>query len=110
MDKSTELNLNPAQATVSATLNGTDVGDKARIGITPAGQHDEIGDIRGGQTVLLEAGHYELTATMPGAEGALRNAAIADQAHLVVAMNARTRPNSNPVGHYPRNARLKSTA
>ena len=107
VDKSTELNLNPAQATVSATLNGTDVGDKARIGITPAGQHDEIGDIRGGQTVLLEAGHYELTATMPGAEGALRNAAIADQAHLVVAMNALHTAELKPGGPLPKECAIE---
>jgi outer membrane protein OmpA-like peptidoglycan-associated protein len=88
VNKGTELNLNPAQATVSATLNGTDVGDRARIGITPAGQHDEIGDIRGGETALLEAGRYQLTATMPGAEGALHDAAVTGQAHLVVAMKA----------------------
>jgi outer membrane protein OmpA-like peptidoglycan-associated protein len=88
IDRTTELNLDPAQATVSATLNGTDEGEKARIGITPAGQHDEIGDARGGQTVLLEAGHYQLTATMPGAEGALPDAAITGHAHLTVVMNA----------------------
>jgi outer membrane protein OmpA-like peptidoglycan-associated protein len=86
VEKSTELNLNPAQATVSATLNGADVGDKARIGITPTGQRDEIGDIRGGETVQIEAGHYDITATMPGAEGTLANAAVEGQAHLTVAM------------------------
>jgi hypothetical protein len=80
--------LNPAQVTVSATLDGADVGDKARIGITPAGRYDEIGAIRGGETAMLEAGHYELSATMPGAEGALHDAAIAGQAHLSVAMSS----------------------
>jgi outer membrane protein OmpA-like peptidoglycan-associated protein len=88
VDKTTELNLNPAQVTVSATLNGADVGDKARIGITPAGQHDEIGAIRSGEAAILEAGHYELSATMPGAEGTLHGAAITGQAHLSVEMRA----------------------
>jgi outer membrane protein OmpA-like peptidoglycan-associated protein len=88
VEKSTELGLNVVEATVSATLNGADVGNKARIGITRAGEHDEIGAIRGGEIAQLEAGNYELTATMPGAEGTLHNAAIVDQAHLVVAMNA----------------------
>jgi outer membrane protein OmpA-like peptidoglycan-associated protein len=88
VDKTTELNLNPASATVSATLNGADVGDKARIGITPAGQSAEIGDMRGGETADLLAGRYDLAATMPGAEGVLRDAAIAGQAHLIVAMKA----------------------
>ncbi|MBU6497326.1 MAG: OmpA family protein [Rhodospirillales bacterium] len=66
--------------------DGADVGDKARIGIVPAGMHDEIGAIRGGGTAQLEAGQYELTATMPGAEGVLHSAPVADHAHLVVAM------------------------
>lgn len=42
--------------------------------------------MRGGETADLLAGHYELAATMPGAEGVLRDAAIAGQAHLIVAM------------------------
>jgi outer membrane protein OmpA-like peptidoglycan-associated protein len=88
VDRTTDVQVNAVQATVSATLNGADVGDRARIGITPAGQHDEIGAARGGETVQLEAGNYELTATMPGAEGELDNAAIADHAHIVIAMNA----------------------
>lgn len=86
VDRSTDLALNPANLTVSATLNGTNMGNKARIGITPSGQSDEIGSAQGGETVLLEAGRYDLSATMPGAEGALRNAAVAGQAHLVVVM------------------------
>jgi len=85
VNKTTELGINPVQATVSATLNGADVGNKARIGIAPAGQ-EEIGAASGGDTVLLEAGHYDLTATMPGAEGALKNASVGGKSHLVVAM------------------------
>jgi outer membrane protein OmpA-like peptidoglycan-associated protein len=107
VDKSTEPNLNPAQATVSATLNGADMGDKARIGITPAGQHDEIGDIRGGETALLEAGHYELTATMPGAEGTLHDAAIVGQAHLIVAMNALRTAELKPGGPPPKECTIE---
>ena len=107
VDKTTELNLNLAQATVSATLNGADVGDKARIGITPAGQHDEIGAIRGGETAQLEAGHYELTATMPGAEGTLRDAAIAGQAHLIVAMKALHTAELKPGGPPPKECTIE---
>jgi outer membrane protein OmpA-like peptidoglycan-associated protein len=88
VDRTTEMALNLVHATLSATLNGADVGDKARIGIIPAGQHDEIGDAHGGESVELEAGQYQLSATMPGAEGMLPDAAIADQAHLTVAMKA----------------------
>jgi outer membrane protein OmpA-like peptidoglycan-associated protein len=107
VNRTTELGLNPAQATVSATLNGADVGARARIGITPAGQHDEIGDMRGGETVLLEAGHYELTATMPGAEGVLHGAAIAGDAHLTVAMKALHTAELKPGGPPPKECTIE---
>ena len=107
VDRTTELGLNPAQATVSATLNGADVGDKARIGITHAGQHDEIGAVRGGETAELEAGHYELTATMPGAEGTLHDAAIAGQAHLIVAMKALRTAELKPGGPPPKECTIE---
>jgi outer membrane protein OmpA-like peptidoglycan-associated protein len=86
VDRTTDLGLYVAQATVSATLNGADVGNKARIGVAPAGQHEEIGAFRSGEAVELEAGHYELIATMPGAEGTLHDAVITGQTHLIVAM------------------------
>ncbi|HUD86185.1 MAG TPA: OmpA family protein [Xanthobacteraceae bacterium] len=107
VERTAELNVNPAQATMSATLDGTDVGDKARIGITPAGQHDEIGAVRGGETVELEAGHYELTATMPGAEGTLPDAAIVGQAHLTVAMNALRTAELKPGGPPPKECTIE---
>jgi len=88
VDRTTELALNLVQSTLSATLDGADVGNKARIGITPAGQQDEIGAVQGGESALLETGRYELTATMPGAEGKLQDAQLADQAHLTVVMKA----------------------
>ena len=101
------MGLNVAQATVSATLNGTDVGDKARIGITRAGEQDEIGAIRGGETAQVEAGHYELTATMPGAEGKLRDAAIAGQPHLIVVMNALRTAELKPGGPPPKECTIE---
>jgi outer membrane protein OmpA-like peptidoglycan-associated protein len=107
VERTAELNVNPAQATVSATLDGTDVGDKARIGITPVGQHDEIGAVRGGETVELEAGHYELTATMPGAEGTLHGAAIEGQAHLTVTMNALRTAELKPGGPPPKECTIE---
>jgi outer membrane protein OmpA-like peptidoglycan-associated protein len=107
IDRTAELGLNVAQATVSATLNGTDVGDKARIGFTPAGQQDEIGAVRGGETAALEAGHYELTATMPGAEGTLPDAAVVGQAHLIVAMNALRTAELKPGGPPPKECTIE---
>ena len=88
VDRTTDLGLNVAQAMVTATLNGADVGNKARIGITAAGETSEIGAMQSGDTAELEAGHYNLTATMPGVEGTLQDAAIEGQTHLVVAMRA----------------------
>lgn len=107
VDRTTELGLNPAQATISATLNSADVGDRARIGITLAGQNAEIGDIRGGQTVLLEAGRYELTASMPGAEGALHDAAIAGEAHQIVAMKPLRTSELKPGGPPPKECTIE---
>lgn len=107
VDRTTELNLNPAQVTVSATLNGADVGNRARIGFTPAGQHEEIGAIRGGETAEIEAGHYEVSATMPGAEGTLRDAAIAGHAHLVVAMQVLRTAELRPGGPPPKECTIE---
>jgi len=107
VDRATDMGLNVAQATVSATLNGTDVGDKARIGITRAGEQDEIGAIRGGETAQVEAGHYELTATMPGAEGKLHDAAIAGQPHLIVVMNALRTAELKPGGPPPKECTIE---
>jgi outer membrane protein OmpA-like peptidoglycan-associated protein len=107
VDNSTELDLNVAEATISATLNGVDVGGKARIGITLAGQNDEIGDIRGGETAELLAGHYELTATMPGAQGTLHNVAISGTAHLIVAMTALRTAELKPGGPPPKECTIE---
>jgi len=107
IEKSTELDLDTAEATVSATLNGADVGARARIGIAPAGQQEEIGAIRGGETAELEAGRYALTATMPGAEGMLRDAAIAGHAHLIVAMKALRTAELKPGGPPPRECTIE---
>jgi outer membrane protein OmpA-like peptidoglycan-associated protein len=107
VNRATELGLNVAPATLSATLNGADVGNNARIGITLAGQPDEIGAIQSGETALLETGHYELTATMPGAEGALHDAAIAGQAHLIIAMKALRIAELKPGGPPPKECTIE---
>ena len=102
VDRTTDLALNAASPTISATLNGADVGNKARIGIIPSGQHDEIGDIPGGGTALLEVGRYTLSATMPGAEGTLQDVSIQGQPHLVVAMQALQTAELKPGGPPPK--------
>jgi outer membrane protein OmpA-like peptidoglycan-associated protein len=107
VDRTTDVQVNAVQATISATLNGGDVGNKARIGIIPASEHDEIGAIRGGETVTLTAGNYELTATMPGAEGTLDNAAVTNQAHLIVAMNAQRTAELKPGAPPPKECAIE---
>ena len=88
MDKTFDFHVKLAQPTVSATLNGADVGDKAQITFYPAGKDVSLGAKRGGETALVEEGAYDLFATAPGAEGWLRNAAIAGKPQLVVPMKA----------------------
>jgi outer membrane protein OmpA-like peptidoglycan-associated protein len=102
VERTTELGLNPASATVTATLDGKDVGDNARIGFTPLGQHDEIGAVQSGETAVVDAGHYELTATMPGAEGALNDASIQAETHLVIAMKTLRTVELKPNGPPPK--------
>jgi len=107
VDRTTDLALNLARPTVSATLDGADVGAKARIGITPAGKSDEVGEIQSGETTELESGRYDLAATMPGAEGILRNAAIAGQPHLVVAMKTVHTEELKPGGPPPKTCTIE---
>ncbi len=107
MDRTTDLALNLAHPTVTATLNGTDVGEKARIGILPAGQQDEVGNIPGGQTALVEAGRYDFTATMPGAEGTLKGVAVVGQQRLVVAMKPLETAELKPGGPAPKTCTIE---
>ncbi len=102
VDRTTDLALNVAHPTVAATLNGADVGAKARIGISLAGKEDEIGEIQSGESAELESGRYDLAATMPGAEGTLHNVAIAGQPHLVVAMKTLQTAELKPGGPPPK--------
>jgi len=86
VDRTTDMAFKLAHPTVTATLNGKDVGNAARIGIVLSGQQDETGEIQGGQTALVEAGRYDFNATMPGAEGSLRAQIVSGQQRFVVAM------------------------
>jgi len=107
IDRTTDLALNLARPTVSATLNGKDVGAQARIGITQAGKDEEVGSIQGGETAELESGRYSFAATMPGAEGTLGNATIAGQPHLVVAMKALQTAELKPGGPPPKTCTIE---
>jgi outer membrane protein OmpA-like peptidoglycan-associated protein len=107
VDRTTDLMLNLAHPTVTATLNGANVGDKARIGIVSAGKEDEISNMPGGQTALVEAGRYDFNATMPGAEGSLRGVAVAGTQHLVVAMKPLQTAELKPSGPPPKTCTIE---
>jgi hypothetical protein len=107
INRTTDLALNLAHPTVAATLNGADVGPKARIGISHAGTDDEFGAIQSGETTELENGNYDLVATMPGAEGTLHNLAIAGQPHLVVPMKTLQTAELKPGGPPPKTCTIE---
>jgi outer membrane protein OmpA-like peptidoglycan-associated protein len=107
VDRTTDLELNLVHPILSATLNGVEVGDKARIGIAPAGRQDEIGAVRGDETALLEVGHYDLTATLPGAEGTLRDVTIGGQPRLVVGMSLLRTAELKPSGPPPKECAIE---
>jgi outer membrane protein OmpA-like peptidoglycan-associated protein len=86
IDKTVELGIVLAHPTVNATLNGADVGNKASIHFTPAGTDNELGQVPAGTATVVEAGRYDLAATMPGAEGMLAGTAIAGKQTLTIAM------------------------
>jgi outer membrane protein OmpA-like peptidoglycan-associated protein len=102
VDRTTDLALNLARPTVTATLNGKDVGNAARIGIVLSGQQDETGEIQSGQTGLVEAGRYDFNATMPGAEGSLRAQNVTGQQRFVVAMKTLQTAELTPSGPPPK--------
>jgi outer membrane protein OmpA-like peptidoglycan-associated protein len=107
VDQTVEMGVAFAEPTVTATLNGADVGDKARIGFIPAGKSDEIGAIASGETAQLEAGAYDLVATIPGAEGALRKVAISGKPRLVVPLQALKTAELKPGGPPPKECTIE---
>jgi outer membrane protein OmpA-like peptidoglycan-associated protein len=86
VDKTYDFKIKLAEPTVTATLNGADLGDKATITFIPAGKDASIGANPGGAASILEAGAYDLQATAPGAEGWLKNFAIDGKPAIVVPM------------------------
>ena len=107
MDKTFDFHVKLAQPTVSATLSGADVGDKAQITFYPAGKDVSLGAKRGGETAWVEEGAYDLLATAPGAEGWLRNAAISGKPQLVVPMKALKVAELKPGGPPPKTCMIE---
>ena len=73
-----------ANPTVTVTKDGTDAGPQASVTyFAPGGQH-QIGGASNGQPVVIEAGTYDIRATLDTAEGWLRNAAISGKPQLTI--------------------------
>ncbi len=89
VDRTVELALTLAEPTVAATVNGADIGDKATIAYIDPARNDVIGAVRSSQPALLEAGTYDIHATLAGAEGWLRKVALTGKPHLTIPLKPR---------------------
>jgi outer membrane protein OmpA-like peptidoglycan-associated protein len=84
LERRIELGLNTAEPTVKVTQNGVDVGDKAGVAFIDPASHAEKGAVRSGEAALLEAGTYDVHASLFGAEGWLRGAALSGKPRLTI--------------------------
>ena len=84
VERTAELALRLAEPTVTVTQNGADVGNKAVVAYINPARHDEVGSVRSGQSALLEAGSYDIHASLFGAEGWLRTVALNGKPHLTI--------------------------
>jgi hypothetical protein len=82
--RSVELGLHTAEPTVTVTQNGSDVGDKASVAYIDPATHAELGSVRSGEATLLEAGTYDIHASLFGAEGWLRRVALSGKPRLTI--------------------------
>ena len=84
VERTVELALRLAEPTVTVTQNGADVGDKAVVAYINPTRHDEVGSVKSGQSALLEAGSYDIHASLFGAEGWLRTVVLTGKPHLTI--------------------------
>jgi outer membrane protein OmpA-like peptidoglycan-associated protein len=84
VERKIELGLRTAEPTVAVTQNGADVGDKAGVAFLNPASHAEVGIVRSGEKALLEAGAYDIHASLLGAEGWLRKAALSGKQRLTI--------------------------
>ncbi|MGD0145110.1 MAG: OmpA family protein, partial [Rhizomicrobium sp.] len=84
VERKVELALHTAEPTVAVTQNGVDVGNTAGITYIDPASHGELGAVRSGETALLEAGTYDIHASLFGAEGWLRRAALSGKQRLTI--------------------------
>ncbi len=100
MARTVELALQFAEPVVTVTQDGADVGDKASTAYIDPATHTEIGVVSSGQTALLEAGTYDIRATLFSAEGWLRAVALTGKPRLTIELKPQKteqlRPGSPP--------------
>jgi outer membrane protein OmpA-like peptidoglycan-associated protein len=100
VSRTVELGVQVAQPTVTVTQNNASTGDKAVVAYVDPKTHDEIGSLPGGQTAEVEAGTYDIHASLFGAEGWLRGSAIAGKQQLTIDIKPlkteQLRPNGPP--------------
>jgi outer membrane protein OmpA-like peptidoglycan-associated protein len=100
VSRTVELGVQIAQPTVTVTQNNASTGDKAVVAYVDPKTHDEIGSLPGGQTAEVEAGTYDIHASLFGAEGWLRGSAIAGKQQLTIDIKPlkteQLRPNGPP--------------
>ncbi len=89
VDRTVEMALSLAEPTVAVTVDGADIGDKATIAYIDGARNEVLGSVRSGQPALLEAGTYDIHATLAGAEGWLRKIALTGKPRLTIPLKPR---------------------
>jgi len=84
VERSVELALHTTEPVVEVTQNGADVGDRAGVAYINPVTHAECGSVRSGETAMLEAGTYDIHASLFGAEGWMRGVALMGKPHLTI--------------------------
>ena len=79
-----ELGVQFAEPTVRVTRDGRDVRGEARVAYINPATHVEIGALKSGATARLEAGTYDIAATLIGAEGWLRAVTLEGKKNLTI--------------------------
>ncbi len=84
VQKTVELKIVPTEPVVAVTQDGVDVGNKATVTYYDPPGLNAVGSVSSGEPALLEQGTYSIRATLEGAEGWLRQAALSGKPHLTI--------------------------
>ncbi|HLW90378.1 MAG TPA: OmpA family protein [Roseiarcus sp.] len=84
VEKKVELGITLAEPMVTVTKDEVDAGPEARVEYFHPKDSQGIGVAANGQALVIEAGTYDIRASLADAEGWLRAAAIAGKPHLTI--------------------------